>query len=69
MDKPCSEVLINELTMSCKFLLGQGVDGAERQSSAFVQGELEIVQLGNGTGKPAGISCCARTCTHGYLYL
>ena len=44
MDEPCGKVLINELTKSHKFLPGQGVDGVERQYSAFVQGDLEIVR-------------------------
>ena len=43
MDEPCSKVLINELMQSCKFLLGQGVNGAERQGSAFVQCNFEII--------------------------
>ena len=45
MDEPCSKVLINELTKTCKFLLGQGVNGAKMWSSAFVQDDIEIIQL------------------------
>src|SRR5882724_4354676 len=30
-DEPCSKVHINELMESCKFLLGQGVNGTIRQ--------------------------------------
>ena len=43
MDEPCGNVLVNELTQSHKFLLGQGVDGAERWGSAFVQCNFEII--------------------------
>jgi len=43
-NKLCSEVLVNELTESHKFLLGQGVDGTEGWGSAFIQGDLEIVR-------------------------
>jgi len=43
MDEPCSKVLVNELMQSCKFLLGQGLNGAERQRSAFIQCDFEIV--------------------------
>jgi len=42
-DEPCSKVLINELTQSRKFLLGQGVDWAKGRRSAFVQCDFEIV--------------------------
>ena len=42
-DEPCSKVLINELMQSHKFLLGQGVNGAERWGSAFIQCEFEII--------------------------
>jgi len=42
-DEPCSKVLVNELMQSCKFLLGQGVNGAERWGSAFIQCDFEIV--------------------------
>src|SRR6266481_793081 len=42
-NEPCSEVLINELTKSCKFLLGQGVNGTKRWGRSFIQGNLEIV--------------------------
>src|SRR6266481_8876187 len=45
MDEPCSKVLVNELMKHCKFLLGQGVNGTKGQGSAFIQGDLEIVQL------------------------
>jgi len=40
MNEPCSKVLVNELMQSHKFLLGQGVNGAEQQGSAFVQCNL-----------------------------
>jgi len=43
MDEPCSKVLVNELTQSCKFFLGQEVNGAERRGSAFIQCDFEIV--------------------------
>ena len=45
MDEPCSKVLINELTQSCKFLLGQGVNGAKRRGGAFIQCDFEIIGL------------------------
>jgi len=44
-DEPCSKVLINELTQSRKFLLGQGVNKAKRQGSAFVQCDFESIGL------------------------
>jgi len=43
MDEPCGKVLINELMKSHKFLLGQGADGTIGQSSALIQGDLEII--------------------------
>src|SRR5882672_3469392 len=42
-DEPCGKVLINELTKSRKFFLGQGIDWTIGRSGALVQGDLEIV--------------------------
>ena len=42
-DEPCSKVLVNELMQSCKFLLGQGVNGTIGQGGALIQGDFEIV--------------------------
>jgi len=42
-DEPCGKVLVNELTKSCKFFLGQGIDWTIGRSGALVQGDLEIV--------------------------
>jgi len=43
MEEPCSKVLVNELTQCRKLLLGQGVNGAKRRGSAFIQCDFEIV--------------------------
>ena len=43
LNESCGKVFINELMQSRKFLLGQGVNGAKRQGSAFVQCDFEIV--------------------------
>ena len=48
-DEPCSKVLINELTKSCKFLLGQGVYRTIGQCGALIQCDFEIV--GSMVGK------------------
>src|SRR5882672_2935124 len=44
MDEPCSKVLVNELTKSHKFLLGQGVYRTIGWCGALVQCDFEIIR-------------------------
>jgi len=45
MDLPSSNVFVNELMQSHKFLLGKGVNQTVGWRSAFVQSDFEIIGL------------------------
>ena len=45
MDEPCGKVLVNKLTKSRKFLLGQGVYRTIGRCGALIQCDFEIVRL------------------------